>query len=498
MADKAISIDHAANGLLRHRFVRAIGASWMVLMVAGCIATVLISVVMTGLTDQTSRVTDVASFLVLLIGGIVVFVPVLFVALLFAAIMGFLFDALHRRVLALLALLITVPVTVFAIAGVLQGALMIVGRAEPTLAPDGQPLAMWQVWAVTVLMVVSVIIAAESAGWAWWQMTTSRAGFLAARGWRPPPWRLFSSLRRHLGLPAYISNFGRGRFGLTLIYFLAAVVNIGLVALTLVPTLLLGIDRGADLAGELAIAASFGGLFVLNLLGVGVLIDRWGDRVATKLYQKARDWDGRPPIVFLRDFDQDDAKLPARAHDPFVKIPAGVGGARTMDEILLENGSAYGPVIAIGDPRDPTPPLGAARVFVEGQGTEWQDVVRQLMGASKAVVMSPSDSAGVQWELDLVAGAGGRIRVIFLANPELTPEANTTLFAKLAPNGETREMKKKHSPVAAYGDPEKGWRVLSTARRPCVQTYTAALNYALQDLLGLEGVPLKRAKRKPA
>src|SRR5262249_35201200 len=156
----------------------------------------------------------------------------------------------------------------------------------------------------------------------------------------------------------------------------------------------------------------------------------------------------------------------------FARIPAGVGRARTLDEILLEHGSPYGPVIAIGDPRDPTPPLGAARVFVPGEGTGWQDVVRGLAAASKAVVMCPNKGAGVQWELDLIPQAQVRLRVTFLASPDLDRDANLALFQRLVPS--MPDIKLKQSPVAAYHD-GGGWHLL-TAKRLGVESFTAALN----------------------
>jgi hypothetical protein len=136
-------------------------------------------------------------------------------------------------------------------------------------------------------------------------------------------------------------------------------------------------------------------------------------------------------------------------------------------------------------------------VFVQGAGNEWQGVVRDLVGASKAVVMCPNDSEGVKWELDLISDAQGRVRVIFLANPELTPETNTALFARIAPAGETAPaLKAGHSPIAAYIDPKQDWTVLTTAKKPSVQNYTVALNWALQAQLGLDGEPIRGKRRK--
>src|SRR5262249_17930339 len=146
--------------------------------------------------------------------------------------------------------------------------------------------------------------------------------------------------------------------------------------------------------------------------------------------------------------------------------------------------------IAIGDPRDPTPPLGAARVFVPGEGTGWQDVVRGLAAASLAVVMCPNKGEGVQWELDLIAQAQGRLRVIFLASPDLDRDANLALFQRLVPS--MPDIKLKQAPIAAYQE-GGGWHVL-TARRFSVESFTAALNAALQAQFGMQGTPLVKSR----
>jgi hypothetical protein len=183
--------------------------------------------------------------------------------------------------------------------------------------------------------------------------------------------------------------------------------------------------------------------------------------------------------------------------DPFLKFPAGVGSARTPDEILLEHASPYGPVIAIGDPRDPTPPLGAARVHAPGEGLAWQDIVKGLVSASKAVVICPKDTEGVKWELGLIERAGARDRTIYLANPELPAATNESLFARLAPQGAPPALANGQAPIAAFVDPKQGWRVLVTSKRPCVQTYVIALNMALQAMFGEARLPAAfRAERK--
>jgi hypothetical protein len=474
------SIDAAANGYVRHRFVRALSASFVVATVFGLIA------VTAGASVYSVSEGGVASLVVLPLGFLLVFLLFVLPVAIVVAMGGAIVDLLHRRLIGLVLFVGGLCGFLFLLTGVIYSAGVLLGFDMTTANnPEGIPQddALW----FGLFGLVSCVIAYELMREGWWQLVVSAENFRAVRGWRPPPWRLFTSFRRYLGLPSFLSYVGKKRRMVTLLYFGVAVLNLGLVMLLMLPTFIGSEGEQTADFNPLIAYGSMGALLLLNLFGAGAILARLADKRATQLYQNVREWDSRTPIIFLRAFDQDDNKLKARGGDAFARWPAGVGRPRTLDEILLEHGSPYGPVIAIGDPRDPTPPLGAARVFVPGEGDAWQDVVRGLAGASKAVVMCPNHGEGVQWELDLIAQAGGRIRTIFLASPELDREANLALFTRLVP--EMPELAAKQSPLAAYQH-DGQWRVLTT-KRASVESYTAALNAALQALFGLKGEPAK-------
>lgn len=456
---------------MRLRFVRAISASWVALFVLVAVLLVASSVAVVR-PDEADKVILLATF-----GA---------VALILIPIVGALVDSLPSRVMGFFGLVASIVLLLLSFAVIAEASWDQLHAASMT------DYGAIQNWIGITVVGLSLPIFAEGVGWAWWQLNASRAEFLAARGWRPPAWRMISALRVRMGLPAFISNFGRGRMSLTAIYFLIALLNLGLVAFIFAPAVASYIPRNNTLLTPFFIVGGFLALPILNVLGAGALLQRLASRRATKLYQDARKWDARPPIVFLRAFDQDALKLQALANDPIVKLPAGCGEARTMDEILLEHASPYGPVIAIGDPRNPVPPLGAARIYVPDAGSGWQHIVSSLVQSANAVVMCPNASEGVKWEIDLLTAAEGRVRVIYIANPELSGADNLALFARL---GDMPALGRNQQPIAAFREPQTGWRVLTTTRRPSVQTYTVALNTALQALLGVKGTALKQPRR---
>lgn len=477
------SIDASARGYIRHRFVRALNASFVVAAVFGVIALCV------GAVFNAVRVGDWAQVAIAPLGIALVLVLFLFPTILLVAIVGAIADGLHRRLVGLAMLGVSSVVLTFLLLALLGGALPLFGVEVET--SEGGPQTPFHFAMLLAFCAIGALVAFQLMRWSWWQSFVSAPDYRAARGWRAPQWRIFTSFRRHLGLPSFLAYVGKKRLGVSLLYFGVAVLNLGLAMLLLMPVLMSSeSERTADFDPVIALMG-MGVLLLLNLVGAGALLARLADNRATKLYQNVREWDARAPIVFLRSFNQDDDRLKAVSGDAFARWPAGVGRPRTLDEILLEHGSPYGPVIAIGDPRDPTPPLGAARVFVQGEGNEWQDVVRGLAGASKAVVMCPNQGEGVKWELDLIAQAGGRLQVIFLASPELDRAVTFELFQRLVPN--MPEIDAKQHLVAAY---ELGgeWRVL-TAQKLSVDSYTAALNTALQALFGMKGEPVKRPKK---
>ncbi len=477
------SIDAAANGYIRHRFVRALASSFVVA------ATFAILVLVAGASVHSVVQGGVSAAIGAPIGIPIVLAIFILPIIIAVAIAGGLVDVMPRRLVGfalfiagLLALLFSILTVVYA-GGTLAG-------FDMTTPTNPQPLPTDEALAFAGFGIVALLITYELMREGWWQFTVRAHSFNAVRGWRPSIWRLFTSFRRYLGLPGFLSYVGKKRRLVSLLYFGVAVLNLGLLMALVLPVELVSPTKNPDPSYPLILFGAMATLLLLNLLGAGSILARIADKRATALYQRVREWDARPPIVFLRAFDQDKNKLRARSGDFFARMPAGVGRSRTLDEVLLEHGSPYGPVIAIGDPRDPTPPLGAARVFVPGEGTGWQDVVRGLAAASKAVVMCPNRGEGVQWELDLITQAQGRLRAIFLASPDLDRDANLALFQRLVPS--MPDIKLKQSPIAAYQD-AGGWHVL-TVRRFGVESFTAALNTALQAQFGMQGVPLAKQR----
>jgi hypothetical protein len=476
------SLDPAAFGYLRLRFVRSLATSLGVLALAWFLG-LMGSMLPTLLAEPDEEMSLLIRIFGVGMGWGACFVIGLPMLLVPITALGWVLDRLPRRLTGTLQAIVFGAG--FGLFGFSAGAfaLLLTGNVPWTdpEAPDfGSELGFFLFSLVGCALTWTALRASI------WQALTSPEAFLAARGWRPPAWHP-SQFWRYLGLPPFLARFGRlGVVVLALLYFVVAIVNTGVFGVFALPTAIVELDdvdseRFFDRAALL-----FGGLLLAQIVGVGRFVATRANRAATRIYQRVREWDARPPIVFLRDFDQDVHRQRARSRDLALYVPAEVARPRTMDELLFELASPYGPLIAIGDPRDPTPPLGAARVFVPGPGRAWQDVVRGLVGGARAVVVSPGDSQGVAWEFQLLAADPGKRPVIALANPALPADENLRWWSQLEPALATAPLPAGHTPVAAYRHPERGWTLL-TASKPGLESHATGLTWALQALFGLEG-----------
>jgi hypothetical protein len=128
----------------------------------------------------------------------------------------------------------------------------------------------------------------------------------------------------------------------------------------------------------LAIAALAGLLALL-----GSLLQRGSRHLAPSGARVMRD-DPRAPVVYLRPFG---AEFGLSVEERTL--------ARIMEQVV-------GPLVAVGNPQDALPPLGAARFYARdfaAGGRDWQLFVRDLLLRARLVLVVPGDGAGLGWEM---------------------------------------------------------------------------------------------------
>ena len=167
--------------------------------------------------------------------------------------------------------------------------------------------------------------------------------------------------------------------------------------------------RLLQLAGAICIGAAITLFFVSSTVGVGLAwaehmgisalsavigiagMFLWlrGQRFAAPSGVDVLQNDKRPPVTYLRSFGKDQEFVPGATS--WLGIPT------PTDEQLLANLlQQVGPVVAIGQPGEDLPKLGAARLYVGDDN--WKDEIQKLLETSAVVVLRAGDTDGFWWE----------------------------------------------------------------------------------------------------
>ena len=137
-------------------------------------------------------------------------------------------------------------------------------------------------------------------------------------------------------------------------------------------------------------------------------------RAAVRAAEDLLNEDERPPILFLRDFDDDQVSLGQRSMPAWSRVvDPGVELANLED--VMQRYATLGPLVAIGRPEDVRPPIGVARRYV--RSGDWQSVVLSLMDGARVVVVGTSDSPGLVWEIEHLRDLGHLEKSVFVLPP---------------------------------------------------------------------------------
>jgi hypothetical protein len=117
--------------------------------------------------------------------------------------------------------------------------------------------------------------------------------------------------------------------------------------------------------------------------------------------------DTRAPILYLRAFKDD--VLPVSS---FSKAEPE---DRRLELAVTSGLKTLGPVIAIGEPGEAVPDVGAARGYLAGD--KWQDAVTSWMKNARMIVMLASATRGVRWELKRIVDHKHVLKLVILFPP---------------------------------------------------------------------------------
>jgi hypothetical protein len=142
--------------------------------------------------------------------------------------------------------------------------------------------------------------------------------------------------------------------------------------------------------------------------------------VALRL-KEVRRLDGRPPVILLRSFEDDN--LPLETRFRLLWFFTAAKEAFTLEEYVVNSVWRCGPVIAIGNPRETLHPLGAAREYVPED--RWQSAVRQYLNEALLVVCILGSTPGLRWEYQAIASRKTKTDVLIVMPPRPDDQLRT-------------------------------------------------------------------------
>ena len=189
----------------------------------------------------------------------------------------------------------------------------------------------------------------------------------------------------------------------------------GLRYLVLKPTL--AQLRWSDLLGlsprGVGLAFTVGGFLVAVLGGALFRVARALGRADTRRLLAV---DHRPPVLYLRSFDDDTLPLAtiASARRPFFEL-LSFRGRDPFEEAVAWELATYGPVVAVGRPGRSLASLGAAREHLSDD--TWKAQVAGRMHDARAIALAAGETPGLHWEVAQVVAAGHLAKTVFILPP---------------------------------------------------------------------------------
>jgi hypothetical protein len=142
---------------------------------------------------------------------------------------------------------------------------------------------------------------------------------------------------------------------------------------------------------------------------VSVAVVVLGRRMRVRGAERVLAADARPPIVYLRPFGADRAEIATRWSSR-LRVSPRVGFEKTYEERLARTLRTVGPFVAIGDPTERLPLLGATRAYAADE--DWRKTVDELTSRASVVLLHAGEGEGFAWEVRHVIAADAPERVI--------------------------------------------------------------------------------------
>lgn len=151
------------------------------------------------------------------------------------------------------------------------------------------------------------------------------------------------------------------------------------------------------------VVGSVFGLFIIWLL-------RRAARHAQPSAASALASDPRPPVLLLRSFVDDSLIVNQR-----IRVLIDQQATIRFEEAMSAYFSDYGPFVAVGEPGQSLPQVGAARAYLTKD--EWQSAVQRWIGEASFIVMVAGATEWIRWELKQILDRSRTGELLLLLPP---------------------------------------------------------------------------------
>jgi hypothetical protein len=122
-----------------------------------------------------------------------------------------------------------------------------------------------------------------------------------------------------------------------------------------------------------------------------------------------RQLDRRAPVLILRSFRDDKLSIERRVYRRTFRLRP------TLEEMVAYEADSLGPSIAIGEPGEKLPPLGASREYLRNE--EWRTAVSKLIDEAALIIFILGDTDNLFWEFSTAIGKRGKDALLVIVPP---------------------------------------------------------------------------------
>ncbi len=109
--------------------------------------------------------------------------------------------------------------------------------------------------------------------------------------------------------------------------------------------------------------------------------------------------DTRKPLLYLRSFKDDNPGYTLKKYLKGIVIPYYFNKVLfPPEEALMKALDPIGPLIAIGQPGEQNPDIGADRFYSDPEGLKWQKDVSRMLEVANVVILRAGTTWGLKWE----------------------------------------------------------------------------------------------------